>query len=177
MTKKWEINGLFGTGAAAAAQKNEKTVKTVYLDASLDRPLVVADIEAGLASVMEGHIDDGVSDALIENMQETFKDVENDEFQNTIFIATTGRVAIRAIHVPRAALNGDNGPILFPTSNPKSITAAFSTESLRVVVDFLDTLEPGPRKYAWEFAMEKMTELIDSMYETNPPRWGESKGL
>jgi len=174
MEKKWEIHGLFGANQSAEAEKN---TKTVYLDTGGDRHLIVDDIKAGLSSVMEGHIDEGVSDAIIENMQEAFRDAENDDLQNTIFIATAGRVAIRAIHVPRAALNGTNGPVLFPTANPKSIIAAFSTESLRVVIDFLDTLEPGPRKHAWEFAMEKMVEMVDSMYEASPPKWGKNEGL
>ena len=112
----------------------------------------------------------GLSSELATCMYEELQETKEDR-HNVIFIASNGELSIKAIHVPESALGGTVGPVLFPTSRPLSIIAAFSRETIQLAMNVIENLEPGLAEKCWMELLESMTEAITLEYETNPPTW------
>ena len=119
-----------------------------------------------IAALEESGIDDSVSAAMLEGLEETDEPVHN-----VMFISTDGHYAIKAIHVPASAIDGVDGPGRFPTSNPKTIIAAFSKEQIQNKMHSIEELEPGLRDDAWVEFLELLTEKVTLECESNPPLW------
>ena len=119
-----------------------------------------------IAALEQSGIDDSVSAAMLEGLEETDEPVHN-----VMFISTDGHYAIKAIHVPASAIDGVDGPVLFPTSNPKTIIAAFSKEHIQNKMQLIEELEPGLRDDAWIEFLELLTEKVTLECESNPPLW------
>ena len=64
---------------------------------------------------------------LIEEVMEKIAET-SEEVHNIIFVFTDNDVAVTGVHVPRSALNGEDGPVIFKNSKENSLTAAFSRE-------------------------------------------------
>lgn len=111
-------------------------------------------------------IEGEIATCMFEELQETKEDSHN-----VIFIASNGELSIKAIHVPESALGGTVGPVLFSTSRPMSIIAAFSRETIQAAIDAIDSMAPGLAEECWMQLLESMTEAITLEYETNPPTW------
>lgn len=107
-----------------------------------------------------------LAECMFEELQET-----REEKHNVIFVASNGELSIKAIHVPESALGGSPGPVLFSTSKPLSIIAAFSKETIQHAMELLDGVDPGLAERLWVQLLETMTEAITIEYETNPPKW------
>ena len=112
----------------------------------------------------------GLSSELATCMFEELQETKEDR-HNVIFIASDGELSIKAIHVPESALDGTEGPVLFPTSRPMSIIAAFSRETIQLAIDVIENMEPGLAEECWMQLLQSMTEAITLEYETNPPTW------
>lgn len=116
--------------------------------------------QAGLPAILR--------ETMLRELQET-----KDGVHDVVFVATNGNFAIKAIHVPEAALNGKSGPVIFPSSDPMVIIAAFSKEFISRKVDEIDELEAGLRDEAWENMIAWMAESVELEYAVNPPKWEE----
>ena len=90
---------------------------------------------------------------------------------STIFVATNGNVAIEAIHVPAAALNGELME-LFPSSDVHLIIAAWSADFIRSKLDFIDNQPEDTRDSKWAEFVEWMTDKVIEEYEKRPPILG-----
>jgi|Laugresbdmm110sn_1035088.scaffolds.fasta_scaffold04428_5 hypothetical protein len=112
----------------------------------------------------------GLEEELATCMYEELQETKEDR-HNVIFIASNGELSIKAIHVPESALGGTVGPVLFPTSRPMSIIAAFSRETIQLAIDVIENMEPGLAEECWMQLLQSMTEAITLEYETNPPTW------
>lgn len=111
-------------------------------------------------------LNDDVTAAMLQELEET-------ELQqhNVMFVATDGHYAIKAIHVPESAINNVNGPVLFPSSNPNVILAAFSKEYIQDQTEYIGGLTPGLQDEAWVGFLELLNEKITIECEFNPPSW------
>lgn len=128
---------------------------------------------SGLEDVIKSsNISDNLTSAMLESLDETRVDGPHP----VIFVSTNGEMAIKAIHVPSSAINGLNGPVLFPSANPLVVIAAFSKEYVEAQIELIERVEPGLRDEAWMVCLETMTEAITLEYENNPTSW-DMKGL
>lgn len=129
---------------------------------SMDQEELLGDAmdEAGLPAILK--------ETMLKELQETKAGVHD-----IIFVSTNGKHAIKAIHVPASALDGKSGPVIFPSSDPLVIIAAFSKEFISSKVDEIDELDAGLRDEAWENMIAWMAESIELEYAVNPPKWEE----
>lgn len=118
------------------------------------------------AALAASGINEDVAAAMLEELEET----EQKE-HNVIFVATDGAYAIKAIHVPESSINNVNGPVLFPSSNPNVILAAFSKEYIQEQIDYIERLSPGLRDESWVEFLELLNDKITLECESNPPTW------
>jgi hypothetical protein len=123
-------------------------------------------------TIRNSNLSPDIASAMMESLEETKVDGPHP----VIFVSTNGEHAIKAIHVPASAINGFNGPVLFPSANPLTIIAAFSKEYIEEQMELIEGVEPGLRDEAWMVCLEKMTEAITLEYENNPTSW-DMKGL
>lgn len=99
------------------------------------------------------------------------------EKHNIIFIFTEGDYVVTAIHVPKKAINGDDGPVLLRGATDKSIIAAFSKEYIQSEISIVDAIEEGAGlipvgETVWLTKLEKMALAIKMEMDTNPPeKW------
>ena len=127
----------------------------VFSKELFDQELAAADISP--------EIRDAVRDAI----QET-----EAEQHSVMFIATDGELAIKAIHVPKSAIMGKRGPVLFAGSDGHTIIAAWSKEFIEEQLEIIDTKIPSFQEKAWHLLLQWMTEETTLEYHNNPPTWG-----
>jgi hypothetical protein len=118
------------------------------------------------AALAASGINDEVAAAMLEELEET----EQRE-HNVMFVSTDGHYAVKAIHVPESSINNVNGPVLFPSSNPNVILAAFSKEYIQEQVDYIEQLTPGLQDEAWVEFLECLNDKITLECESHPPTW------
>lgn len=110
----------------------------------------------------------GIEESVMSTMASELKETE-DPVHNVLFVATTGRNTIKAIHVPEEALNGHPGPVLFTAANPNVVLAAFSREFIANSSDSVELLPEEEREDAWATFMEELSEMVIFEFEQNPP--------
>jgi len=114
-------------------------------------------------------------DEVMDKVQEAEADVHN-----IIFIFTDDNLAVTGVHVPKSALNGENGPIIFKNSKPNCLTAAFAREYIEERIQRADEVgeEAGLGEViadqVWISELERMVEEVRLKIQTSPPRdWDE----
>ena len=108
---------------------------------------------------------------LIEEVMEKIAET-SEEVHNIIFVFTDNDVAVTGVHVPRSALNGEDGPVIFKNSKENSLTAAFSREYIEERIQRAD--EVGERAglgsviadQVWISELEKIVEEVRIKIET-----------
>lgn len=118
------------------------------------------------AAITESGISNEVAAVMLQELEETEQIVHN-----VMFVATDGRYAIKAIHVPESSIGDVNGPVLFPCSNPNVILAAFSREYIQSHIEYIENLDAGLRDEAWVEFLECLNDKITLECESNPPTW------
>lgn len=118
-----------------------------------------------LFEIMEkAGIDGDVVSTVASELEET-----EDPVHNVLFVATTGRNTIKAIHVPQEALNGQPGPVLFTAANPNVVIAAFSREFISDNSDSVESLPEDQQEDAWAAFMEELSDMVLLEIDVNPP--------
>jgi hypothetical protein len=116
---------------------------------------------------------------LIEEVMEKIAET-SEEVHNIIFVFTDNDVAVTGVHVPRSALNGEDGPVIFKNSKENSLTAAFSREYIEERIQRADDV--GERAglgsviadQVWISELEKIVEEVRIKIANTPPRsWDE----
>ena len=115
------------------------------------------------ARMLKESVSSPVRNAMAEALDKT-----SEAEHSTIFVATNGNVAIEAIHVPAAALNGELME-LFPSSDVHLIIAAWSADFIRSKLDFIDNQPEDTRDSKWAEFVEWMTDKVIEEYEKRPP--------
>ena len=109
-----------------------------------------------------------IRNAVREAIQET--EVEK---HSVMFIATDGDLAIKAILVPKSAIMGADGPVLFAGADGHTVIAAWSKEFIEEQLEIIDNKIPGAQEKAWHLLLQWMTEEATLEYHNNPPKWGK----
>lgn len=116
---------------------------------------------------------------LIDEVMEKIKETDG-EVHNIIFVITDNNVAVTGVHVPRSALDGEDGPVIFRNSKENSLTAAFAREYIEERIQRADDV--GERAglgtviadQVWISELEKMVEEVRVQIKNAPPRdWDE----
>jgi len=94
------------------------------------------------------------------------------EQHSVMFIATDGDLAIKAIHVPKSAIMGADGPVLFAGADGHTVIAAWSKEFIEEQLEIINKKTPGAQEKAWHLLLQWMTEEATLEYHNNPPTWG-----
>lgn len=114
-------------------------------------------------------LDSGLIDVVMEQIKETEADVHN-----IIFIFTDNDVAVTGVHVPRTALNGEDGPIMFKNSKENSINAVFAREyieeRIRRAEDVGERAGLGTviADQVWLSELERLVEEVRMKVQTSP---------
>lgn len=101
---------------------------------------------------------------LMEELRETLA-----EGSNVVLVGTDGDVSITIVHTSREALNGSDGPVIFPSTNKNKILAAISREILDIEVKKAE--EIGDEKLAdlyWDGFMNDLMDKVREMYKKDP---------
>lgn len=114
-----------------------------------------------------------INPELIEEVMEKIAET-SEEVHNIIFVFTDNDVAVTGVHVPRSALNGEDGPVIFKNSKENSLTAAFSREYIEERILRAD--EVGERAglgsvvadQVWISELEKIVEEVRIKIATAP---------
>lgn len=109
-----------------------------------------------------------IRNAVREAIQET-----EAEQHSVMFIATDGDLAIKAIHVPKSAIMGANGPVLFAGADGHTVIAAWSKEFIEEHIEIINKKTPNFQDKAWHLFLQWMTEEATLEYHNNPPKWGK----
>ena len=148
--------------------KEEKWKKIHQLQPVGDSPLAM-DKYQFLRLLGSAEIDTDIAHEVITRLDENM--IEN----NIVFIFTENDYVVTAVHAPREALNGEDGPVLIRGAGEKSIIAAFSRELIIQKLNIVDESPPGLPLLAdsvWVEELEKMAEAVKIQMKVNPPeRW------
>lgn len=85
-----------------------------------------------------------------------------------VLVGTDGDFAVTIIHVDRAALGGEDGPVLFPTADGKTIFAAVSRELIDEKFQICENLPKELADHEWEDIMEQMMAKVIQLHRENP---------
>lgn len=91
-----------------------------------------------------------------------------DPSSHIVLVGTDGDFAVTIIHVDRATLGGEDGPVLFPTADGKTIFAAVSRELLEEKVQICEELPENLGDHEWEDFMEQMMAKVTQLHRENP---------
>lgn len=101
---------------------------------------------------------------LMEELRETLV-----EDSNVVLVGTDGDVSITIVHTSRDALNGSDGPVIFPSTTKNKILAAVSIDFLEAEVKKAE--EIGDEKLAdlyWDGFMNELMDKVRELYKKNP---------
>lgn len=116
---------------------------------------------------------------LIDEVMEKIKETEAD-VHNIIFVFTDNDIAVTGMHVPRSALNGEDGPVIFKSSKPNSLSAVFAREYIEERIKRADDV--GERAglgslvadQIWINELERLVEEVRLQVQTaSPLDWDE----
>lgn len=88
-----------------------------------------------------------------------------------LFVGSDGERVVKCFHYPIKAL-GDDGPVIFPSSNKNIILAAFSDEFIQTRADDIQDIfaDMDMANDAWnQFMQECAVEVVDT-YDATPPQ-------
>ena len=101
---------------------------------------------------------------LMDELKETIT-----EGSNVVLVGTDGDVSITIVHTPREALNGEDGPVIFPSVTRNKILAAVSREMLDQEVKKAESLEDGSLgDVYWDGFMNDLMNQVRELYKKNP---------
>lgn len=100
---------------------------------------------------------------LMEELRETLADGSN-----VVLVGTDGDVSITIVHTPREALNGSDGPVIFPSAGKNKILAAVSRELLDTEVKKAEELEENLADVYWDGFMNDLMNQVREMYKKDP---------
>lgn len=121
-----------------------------------------------ISIIKEAIEESGMEPELMRAMLEELAETETDS-HNVLFVSTNGPMAVKAIHVPASALDGKDGPVFFPHSNPRVILVAFSRDYINEGLREIEELEPGLRDEGWEEFIGALHDLIEAEYILQGP--------
>jgi len=91
-----------------------------------------------------------------------------DPNSHIVLVGTDGDFAVTIIHVDPKVLGGEDGPVLFPTADEKTIFAAVSREMLEKRVKICEELPDDLGDHEWEDFMEQLMAKVTQMHRENP---------
>lgn len=100
---------------------------------------------------------------LMDELRETLA-----EGSNVVLVGTDGDVSITIVHTSREALNGKDGPVVFPSISKNKILAAVSRELLDDEVKKAEELEEDLADIYWDGFMNDLMNQVREMYKKNP---------
>lgn len=109
-------------------------------------------------------IDPAIALKVLEEIQETQR-----EDSNIVLVGTDAKRTITIIHVDRDALNGEDGPVLFPTSDSRFVLAAVSRNMLEdQVLKAAEMDDENLGDLYWDGFMSDLMQQIVNEHEKNP---------
>lgn len=101
---------------------------------------------------------------ILEELQETQR-----EDSNIVLVGTDTKRSITIIHVDAAALNGEDGPVIFPTSDERFVLAAISRDFLEREVRKAESMEDERMAdLYWDGLMGDLMAQISEQAQDNP---------
>ena len=107
--------------------------------------------------------DPALAKHLMEELRETVADGSN-----VVLVGTDGDVSITIVHTSREALDGKDGPVIFPTAEKFKILAAVSREMLEEEVAKAEEMDENLADVYWDGFMNDLMNKVREMYMKNP---------
>lgn len=109
-------------------------------------------------------VDPELRQRVLEEMLETQR-----EGSNIILVGTDAKRTVTIMHVDKAALNGADGPVLFPTADERFVLAAVSTEMLEKEINVAESMaDENLGDMYWDGFMSDLMDRITKEAEENP---------
>lgn len=143
-------------------------IELIKLFDDLDMSITFEDSDS-LEEIMRlERVDEEIIETVMSELEET-----DEEYHNVLFVSTDGGRTVKGIHVPAAAIDGKDGPVLFPAANNRVVIAAFSREYIQKNSDRIGELDPEMREDVWAEFINDMHDLVTLELYANPPKWEE----
>ncbi len=114
---------------------------------------------------------------LMSRLQDEMKETQADG-NDVLFCGSDGKTIIKAVHFPRSALGGEDGPVILPSANPKVILAAFSDEFVQGSLDEVRNVfaDLEVREHQWEQFLNGLAAQVSRKHaETEEFDWDFSR--
>lgn len=112
-----------------------------------------------------GKIDPDIKKRVIDELLETAR-----PGSNVLLVGTEGASTVTILHVDKSLIGGEDGPVLLPTADNKTILAAVSREFLQREVTEAESLggEENMSDMYWDGVMQELIQKVLIMHEEDP---------
>ena len=92
---------------------------------------------------------------------------------DVLFCGSNGQNVVKCLHYDRSVLGGEDGPIIFPSSNPMVLLGAYSNEYIERKVDEHRNIfsEPEMLESEWQLFLNSLAEDIAAAHSGEEPNW------
>ena len=92
---------------------------------------------------------------------------------DVLFCGSNGQNVVKCLHYDRSVLNGEDGPVIFPSSNPLVLLAAYSNEYIeRKVAEYRNLFsDPELMEAEWQLFLNSLAEDIAARHSGEEPNW------
>jgi hypothetical protein len=93
--------------------------------------------------------------------------------QDVLFCSSNGVSVIKCLHYDRSMLDGEDGPVIFPSSNPMVLLAAYSNEYIEGKVAEYRNIYSDPElvESQWQVFLNSLAEDIVAQHPGEEPNW------
>ena len=92
---------------------------------------------------------------------------------DVLFCGSNGQNVVKCLHYDRSVLNGEDGPVIFPSSNTLVLLAAYSNEYIeRKVAEYRNLFsDPELMEAEWQLFLNSLAEDIAARHSGEEPNW------
>ena len=93
--------------------------------------------------------------------------------QDVLFCGSNGQNVVKCLHYDRSVLNGEDGPVIFPSANPLVLLAAYSNEYIeRKVAEYRNLFnDPELIEAEWQLFLNTLAEDIAAAHPEETVNW------
>ena len=92
---------------------------------------------------------------------------------DVLFCGSNGQNVVKCLHYDRSVLDGEDGPVIFPSANPLVLLAAYSNEYIERKVDEYRNLfsDPELMEAEWQLFLNSLAEEIALQHSGEEANW------
>jgi|TARA_B110001454_G_scaffold216596_1_gene240163 hypothetical protein len=93
--------------------------------------------------------------------------------KDVLFCGSNGKTVVKCLHYDRSVLGGEDGPVIFPSSNPIVLLGAYSNEYIEGKVAEYRNIYSDPEviESQWQLFLNSLAEDIAAQHSGEEPNW------